>query len=82
MASYVPILILAVIGVIMSRAKWRELGPIYAYMLTFAVTYCIFLPTTRYRLPLDFFLIIFCAYAISKLFRLGKTNHAPAVANG
>lgn len=82
MASYVPILVFATIGVIMSRAKWRQLGPIYAYILVFALTYCVFLPTTRYRLPLDFFLIIFGAYALARVFQPDGTDHAPAAANG
>ena len=82
MASYGPILVLAVIGVINSRTRWRQFAPIYAYVLAFSATYCIFLPTTRYRLPLDFFLIIFAAYAIARFFQSRKANHALSAANG
>lgn len=60
--SYTPVLLLAIGGFVKSIGSWRRLMPIYLYFVTFSMAYSIFLPSTRYRLPLDFFLIIFAAY--------------------
>jgi 4-amino-4-deoxy-L-arabinose transferase-like glycosyltransferase len=72
--SYVPVLILGFAGLVLSRRRWRELLPIYAYFAVFTAVYCVFLPTTRYRLPLDFFLIIFAAFAVTRLVPLLRTS--------
>jgi len=65
-SSYTPVLLLAVVGIILLARQTRRLLPIYGYFLTFTAVYAVFLPTTRYRLPLDFFLIIFAAYALKR----------------
>lgn len=62
--TYTPILILALWGVYLTIGRWRKLIPIYAYFIALSAPYLVFLPTTRYRLPLDFFLIMFAAVAI------------------
>jgi 4-amino-4-deoxy-L-arabinose transferase-like glycosyltransferase len=62
--SYTPILMLAIAGAFFLVRQARLLLPIYAYMFAFTAVYSVFLPTTRYRLPLDFFLILFAAYAL------------------
>jgi 4-amino-4-deoxy-L-arabinose transferase-like glycosyltransferase len=64
--SYTPMLLLAILGIGLSAQQARRLLPIYAYFLTFTAVYAVFLPTTRYRLPLDFFLIIFAASALKR----------------
>jgi len=64
--SYTPVLLLAVTGIYLLRSQTRRLLPIYAYILTFTAVHAVLLPTTRYRLPLDFFLIIFAAYALKR----------------
>src|SRR5581483_4386827 len=64
--SYLPVLVLGIIGIVLSGRYWRELLPIYGYFAVFMSVYSIFMPTTRYRLPLDFFLIIFSAYTLSR----------------
>lgn len=64
-ASYVPVLILAIWGAVLTIDRWRRLIPIYAYFLALTATYCVFMPTTRYRLPLDFFLILFAAVPLA-----------------
>lgn len=68
--SYSPALLLGLTGMALSWRSWRTLLPIYAYFATFTVVYSVFLPTTRYRLPLDFFLIIFSAYALTRFMQL------------
>lgn len=65
-ATYLPILMLGSIGMMLSLPRWRHLFPVYAYMLTLTVLYSIFLPTMRYRLPIDFFLIIFAAQSLMR----------------
>ncbi len=64
-ASYIPVLILALWGAVLTIDRWRRLVPIYTYFLALTATYCVFMPTTRYRLPLDFFLIVFAAVALA-----------------
>jgi 4-amino-4-deoxy-L-arabinose transferase-like glycosyltransferase len=64
--SYTPILLLAIVGISLLTPQTRRLLPIYAYLLTFTAVYAVFLPTTRYRLPLDFFLIILAAYTLNR----------------
>lgn len=68
-ASYVPLLSLGLAGFVLTADRWRRMAPIYAYFLAFSAAYSIYLPTMRYRLPLDFFLVIFCAYALQALAR-------------
>src|SRR6185437_15659232 len=65
--SYLPVLVLGLIGLVLSRCHWRALLPVYAYFAVFMSAYSLFMPTTRYRLPLDFFLILFSAYTLGRL---------------
>ncbi len=64
--TYVPVLLLALGGVVLLRRERRRLLPLYAYILTFSAVYSVYLPTTRYRLPIDFFLMMFAAYALCR----------------
>jgi 4-amino-4-deoxy-L-arabinose transferase-like glycosyltransferase len=75
--SYSPALLLGLTGLLLSRRSWRTLLPIYAYFATFTLVYSVFLPTTRYRLPLDFFLVIFSAYALTRFMRLAREPPPP-----
>ena len=68
--SYTPVLLLAIVGMMLLARQTRRLLPVYAYLLTFTAVYAVFLPTTRYRLPLDFFLIIFAAYTLKRVGQL------------
>lgn len=74
--SYTPVLVLGAIGIGACARRWRELLPIYAYIGVFTAAYSVFLPTTRYRLPLDFFLILFSARALSLLPPLARQRTA------
>jgi 4-amino-4-deoxy-L-arabinose transferase-like glycosyltransferase len=62
--TYIPMLLLAVVGLIITRNQWRRLVPVYLYVVTFVVPYAVFIPATRYRLPIDFILIMFSAEAL------------------
>jgi hypothetical protein len=50
----------------------RRIYPIAAYFIALTAPYCVFLPSTRYRLPLDFFLILFAAFAFAQLTRTNR----------
>jgi 4-amino-4-deoxy-L-arabinose transferase-like glycosyltransferase len=65
-ASYLPVLVCAVFGFALSASQWQRLLPIYLYFLAFIAVHSVFLPTLRYRLQLDFFLIIFAGYAVAR----------------
>jgi 4-amino-4-deoxy-L-arabinose transferase-like glycosyltransferase len=64
--SYVPVLILGLWGVVLSFKNWRRLMPIYLYFVAFSAPYYVFLPTTRYRLPLDFLLVLFAGLPLAR----------------
>jgi hypothetical protein len=75
------VLVLACAGLILSaRHHWRRLVPIYAFMVTFIAPFAVFLPTMRYRLPLDYLLILFASVPLAYLaqlrpaFRLKRAN--------
>ncbi len=65
--TYGPLLVLGIIGLLLSLSHHRRFALIYAYLGSLAGTYALFLPTTRYRLPLDFFLALFAAYAVTQM---------------
>ncbi len=49
--------------------EWRRFALAYVYIISLTAAYSIFLPTTRYRLPVDFFLAIFAAMFIDTFIR-------------
>jgi 4-amino-4-deoxy-L-arabinose transferase-like glycosyltransferase len=69
--SYIPLALLALVGLILSaRTHWRKLIPIYLLVAVFVAPFAVFLPTMRYRLPIDFLLGIFAAIPLAYLWRL------------
>ncbi len=69
--AYLPILLLAGVGLfITARESARRLLPIYAFMVMFVAPFAIFLPTMRYRLPMDFLLILFAAVPLARLWAM------------
>jgi hypothetical protein len=75
--SYVPILLLALVGFVMTARRWRELLPLYGYILVFVAAHSVFLPGLRYRLPVDFILILVAAAAVAQLLaRRSRTQEA------
>jgi 4-amino-4-deoxy-L-arabinose transferase-like glycosyltransferase len=66
--AYLPVLLLACLGLILSaREHARRLVPIYVFMAMFIAPFAIFLPTMRYRLPMDFLLILFASVPLAHL---------------
>ena len=69
--SYVPIAIFGVWGMIMTRARWRELGIIYLLFASFVAVTALFWAHTNHRTHLDVYLIVFSATALTD-WRLGR----------
>ena len=59
-AFWVPVLILAAIGIVMSRKQWRSLTIVYLLLVQITLMAAIFIPDTRMRTPVDPF---FCMWA-------------------
>jgi len=69
-ATYIPLLVLALIGLVMSaREHARKLIPIYLLMAVFVAPFTVFLPTMRYRLPIDCLFGIFAAVPLARMWR-------------
>ncbi len=64
--SYVPIAIFGVWGMIMTRARWRELGVIYLLFASFVAVTALFWAQTNHRTHLDVYLIVFSATALTR----------------
>ncbi|KJJ83721.1 conserved hypothetical protein, membrane [Candidatus Omnitrophus magneticus] len=66
--TYFPILFLSILGVWLSRKKWKYTVPILLLIGTQCLTYTLYLTRVRYRTHIDSFLIIFAALAICVIF--------------
>lgn len=66
-ASYFPVMLLAVAAAWLLRRRFLELSPIYLYALAMSAPYSVMLPVTRYRIPIEFMAIILAAYAVNRL---------------
>lgn len=64
--SYVPIAIFGVWGMIMTRARWRELGVIYLLFASFVAVTVLYWAHTNHRTHLDVYLIVFSAAALTR----------------
>ena len=65
--SFVPVIILAGIGMFMKRDMVKRLAPIYLFGVGYTVVNMIIAGTIRYRLPLEPFLLVFAAVAASEI---------------
>lgn len=66
-ASFVPILLLASLGLLMKRHLLRRLSPILFFFLGYIAVHMLLVGTIRYVLPLEPFLLIFAAAGASYL---------------
>ncbi len=62
--TYGPLLLVALVGIALSVREAGRFVPYYAYLLVMSAAYAVLIPTTRYRLPLDFVLVLFAANAV------------------
>ena len=68
--TYIPMLVLALAGLVMTaRTHARKLIPVYLLIAVFVAPFTVFLPTMRYRLPIDCLLGIFAAVPLARLWR-------------
>lgn len=65
--SYVPLLVLAGAGLWLARHEGRRLALLYALFGSIVVAYGILNTCTRFRLPLDPFMIVFSSYTLVRL---------------
>jgi len=65
--SYGLLLLLGLLGMLVSLRDWRRFALVYAYIGSLTVAYSLLLPSTWYRLPIDFFLAIFAAIFVDAL---------------
>ncbi len=67
--SYGPLLVLAVVGLICSVSRWRDLWLLYLLFLEFTASYSLFITVSRHRKPLDAYLAVFAACAVCGCWR-------------
>jgi len=65
--SCYPLLGLALIGAALGCPRWRELAPIYFLTVSVIGVYSLLTACTRFRLPLDPFLIVFSSLTVTKM---------------
>lgn len=68
LASYLPLFVLAPIGMWRSRSQWRVQSCIYLLIASFAVSCAIFWGHTSHRMYLEPYLMIFAAGALTERF--------------
>jgi len=67
--SFVPVLLLAAAGLVLSRREVRRLAPILLFGLGYTALHMALVGTIRYRLPLEPFLICFSGVAVAAAVR-------------
>jgi 4-amino-4-deoxy-L-arabinose transferase-like glycosyltransferase len=80
-ASYIPVLVLGLVGAWRSRGRWRELGPVYAVGLTFVLVTALTWAHTSHRSHLDVYLMTLAAPVLLTAGRRFGWGQAP-VAGG
>ncbi len=77
--SYGSVLALALIGIYSHRDRLRDGAILWSIVATFTAVHAVFFPTTRYRAPIDFVLIIYAAAALDRLWeRSTRTGSYPS----
>jgi len=71
-ATFVPTLVLAVVGAIVGRGRWRVLSLFYLLFAYYTGLHMVFMAVTRYRLPLEPYLIMLAARGAVGLFSRGR----------
>ncbi len=71
-----PLLALAAVGLVLAWLRRAEVFPLVAVFLAITLTYVVYHPSTRYRMPLDPLLFVFAAYALDRLWRLWRHRRA------
>ena len=58
---------LALLGLFLTRNRWRQLLPITGFVLTYMISVILFFVCARYRMPVIPFLLMFAAFTVSGL---------------
>jgi 4-amino-4-deoxy-L-arabinose transferase-like glycosyltransferase len=66
--SYGPILLLSIPGIILSLRSWRRFVVLYLPFVFVTLAYVPFLTFSRYRKPVDMYLVMFASYALMYLY--------------
>ncbi len=66
-ATFTPVLLFALWGAVVARSRWRPLLLFYMIFLYFTALHMVFMAITRYRLPLEPYLIILAARGLLPL---------------
>ena len=69
--TFAPVLLLAIWGALLSRRQWRPLLLLYLLIGYYTALHMVFMAITRYRLPLEPFLIILAAHGLVSLCERG-----------
>lgn len=67
--SFLPVLLLGAAVIVLKRRMLRRLSPVYLFAIGYTAVHMIIVGTIRYRLPLEPFLIVFAAVAVSAAWR-------------
>lgn len=63
---------LSLIGIYLSRRKWRQLMPVYLFVLSYSLSFVIFFVTSRYRMPMIVLLIPFAVFGIESYIKSSR----------
>lgn len=63
------LLLLALVGVVLTVKQWRDVALLWFVQVSMTITYVIFHPSTRYRVPSDPLLFLFSAYTLVALYQ-------------
>jgi 4-amino-4-deoxy-L-arabinose transferase-like glycosyltransferase len=78
-ASFVPMLLLAILGLFVRRDLSRRLSPVLLFAGGYTLVHMILVGTIRYRLPLEPFMIVFAGAGVSYLLqRAISSSRQPA----
>ncbi len=82
LVSYLPLFVLAPIGMWRARARWRQLSCIYLLIASFAVSCAVFWGHTSHRMYLEPYLMIFAASLIGAKPHDKLLNHRAIIGPG
>jgi 4-amino-4-deoxy-L-arabinose transferase-like glycosyltransferase len=82
--AYVPILVLAAVGIWFSAGRHPGLWMLYGLLVSVSAAYGVLTACTRFRLPLDPYLVVFAAAAVVELWARRRReigNEAPRLSS-
>jgi 4-amino-4-deoxy-L-arabinose transferase-like glycosyltransferase len=71
------LLLLALVGIALTVRQWREVSLLWFVQISMTITYIVFHPSTRYRVPSDPLLFLFSAYTLVWLWERVTRSRRP-----